>query len=76
VDTGNEGPGINGAIMDGGGPAKATVNTIGVTSLDEFAAKVTKAGAAGTPGQPIRGRLLYFPIAAGTHLEKLDRCCQ
>jgi predicted enzyme related to lactoylglutathione lyase len=44
ADTGKEGPGINGAIMGNDGTAKTTVNTIGVASVDEFIAKIKKAG--------------------------------
>ena len=45
VDTGADSqPGINGGMMKRPHPGAATVNTIGVTSVDESAAAVTKNG--------------------------------
>jgi predicted enzyme related to lactoylglutathione lyase len=42
--TGKEGPGIDGAIMRTGDTVKTTVNTIAVSSLDEYMAKIAEAG--------------------------------
>jgi len=43
--TGKEGTmGINGAVMGKTGTAKTVVNTIDVPSVEEFVAKITKAG--------------------------------
>jgi len=44
VMTGEGEPGIDGAIMRREEPVAHTINTIGVPSVDEFAAKVVKAG--------------------------------
>ena len=53
-------PGINGAIMKRADPSATTVNTIGVPSVDEFMAKVTKKGGKIlTPKTPIPG-IGYF----------------
>lgn len=51
VDTGEEQPGINGGLMRRQGPQNV-VNTIGVSSVDEFTAKITKNG-----GKVVRGKM-------------------
>jgi uncharacterized protein len=43
VNTGSEGPGINGGVFKRKGPV-GHVNTVGVPNVDEFAAKITASG--------------------------------
>lgn len=45
VSTGSDAePGINGAILRRGGPVETTTNTIAVTSVDDYAQRVSRAG--------------------------------
>ena len=67
IKTGEEGePGIDGAIMRRDAPGMTTVNTIDVSSVDEFVTKIEQAG--GTvvaPKMPIPG-LGYFAYCSDT----------
>lgn len=56
VDTGQEGPGINGGLMRRHDPAQPITNVVGVDSVDAYAEKIAAAG--GTivvPKMPIPG---------------------
>jgi predicted enzyme related to lactoylglutathione lyase len=59
-------PGINGAIMPRQHPSDATINTIAVPSVDQYAEKVTQAGGVLlTPKQAIPG-IGYFAYCKDT----------
>ena len=55
-DTGSEGPGINGAVMQRQDPQQPWMNYVDVPSIDEAIAKATKLGAhVALPKMPIPG---------------------
>ena len=63
IDTGGEGPGINGGLMRRNDPSQPIVNTIDVPSVDEYIGKIEFAGGQiVVPKMPIPGIgwLAYF----------------